>query len=56
MGRFLMGPSIEETKAKIEKYISQLEDFQTLLRGTEEARNKIHFPDSIDEIGKEPPK
>ena len=51
-----MGLSIEETKAKIEEYISQLEDFQTLLEGTEEARNKIHFPDSIDEIGKEPPK
>jgi len=51
-----MGLSIEETKAKIEEYISQLEDFQTLLDGTEAARDKIHFPNSTDEIGKEPPK
>jgi hypothetical protein len=51
-----MGLSIEETKAKIEEYISQLEQFQTLLRGTGKARDRIRFPNSINEIGKEPPK
>ena len=51
-----MGLSTEETMENIKEYIAQLGEFQTLLAGTEAARDKIHFPNSVAEICKGPPK